>query len=163
MELLSRYVESMCQCVLTKGMEFNSVGEYLHLFGICDRWETPPDYWSQPLPKHIGVIVWGPEYHHPEWHNLGDASLFMPTITEWWEPTDKNDTSATICNRDNYLRTNSFNEVRITFMKNITGNGYTFLGVYTLAPLSSPRRLVWQRVADHLDLRHLDQLSLLYQ
>lgn len=161
--LLSRYVESIRQCVLTKGMEFPSVGEYLSLFGICDRQATPPSFWSQPLPKHLGIIIWGPEYQHPEWHNQGDASRLMPTITEWWTPIDKCDTSAAIRNHDNYLRSTSFHELRITFMKNITGDGYTFLGIYGLSTESSPQRLVWKRVADHLDLRHLDQLELLRQ
>jgi len=163
LNLLARYVESLSQCMLTKGAVFQSVGEYLHLFGICDRLATPPSYWSQPLPEHLGIIIWGPEYQHPEWHNQGDASHLMPTITEWWTPTDKDDTSTVIRNRDNYLRTTSFHELRITFMKNITGDGYTFLGIYGLAATSSPQRLVWQRVADKLDLRHLDQLEHLRQ
>ncbi len=162
-DLLTRYVESLRQCQLTKGAEFQSVGEYLHLFGICDGQATPPSYWSQPLPEHLGIIIWGPEYQHPEWHNQGDATHLMPTITEWWTPTEKDDASADIRNHDNYLRASSFHELRITFMKNITGSGYTFLGVYGLSTASSPQRLVWQRVADHLDLRHLDQLELLRQ
>ena len=162
-DLLTRYVESLRQCQLTKGAEFQSVGEYLHLFGICDGQAPPPSYWSQPLPEHLGIIIWGPEYQHPEWHNQGDATHLMPTITEWWTPTEKDDASAEIRNHDNYLRASSFHELRITFMKNITGSGYTFLGVYGLSTASSPQRLVWQRVADHLDLRHLDQLELLRQ
>ena len=66
-------------------------------------------------------------------------------------------------NADNYLRATSFHEKRITFMKGLCGEGYTFLGVYTLAPDSSPRRLVWQRVADQIDLRNLEELESLRQ
>lgn len=162
-DLLHRYIESLEQSMLTIGQTFGSVGEYLSLFGICDRQDTPLFYWSQPLPKHLDIIIWGPEYQHPEWHNQGDAAHLMPTITEWWTPTDKDGTSASLRNQDNYLRATSFHELRITFMKNITDNGYTFLGIYGLSTDSSPQRLVWQRVADHLDLRHLDQLELLRQ
>jgi len=159
--LLSRFSESLCQCVLTKGEQFQSVVEYLRLFGIGDRHSIPPNYWSQPLPDRLGIILWGPVFQHPEWHNLGDPAQLMPTITEWWIPADGSDTSAATRNADNYLRATSFRELRITFMKGIVGEGYTFLGIYALAPESSPQRLVWQRVADRLDLRHLDGLDLL--
>lgn len=162
-DLLTRYAESLSQCMLAKGDEFQSVGEYLSLFGICDKQETPDSYWSQPLPNHLGIVIWSPEYQHPEWHNQGDAAHLMPTITEWWTPTDADATSADIRNHDNYLRSVTFNELRITFMKNVTGEGYTFLGIYKLAPSSTPQRLVWQRVANQVDLRHLDQLELLRQ
>ena len=157
-DLLTRYVESLRQCQLTKGAEFQSVGEYLHLFGICDGQATPPSYWSQPLPEHLGIIIWGPEYQHPEWHNQGDAAHLMPTITEWWTPRGSR-TDDTERNADNYLRATSFHELRITFMKNLTSEGYTFLGIYRLSHKSSPRRLVWQRVAERLDLRHLEDLE----
>jgi len=162
-DLLQRYAEGLRQHIFTIGQTFDNVGDYLHLLGICDKQSIPSIYWSQPLPHHTGIIIWGPEYQHPEWHNQGDASHLMPTITEWWTPTDKGDTSAVIRNRDNYLRATSFHELRITFMKNITGDGYTFLGVYGLATTSSSQRLVWQRVANQVDLRHLDQLELLRQ
>lgn len=162
-DLLYRYIESLEQNMLTIGQTFGCAGEYLSLFGICDRQATPPFYWSQPLPDHLGIIIWGPEYQHPEWHNQGDATHLMPTITEWWTPTDNGNTTTDHRNQDNYLRAISFHELRITFMKDITGNGYTFLGIYGLSTASSPQRLVWQRVADQLDLRHLDQLELLRQ
>ena len=48
-------------------------------------------------------------------------------------------------------------------MKIYAKKGYTFLGIYKLAPSSTPQRLVWQRIAERLDLRHLDQLDLLRQ
>ena len=102
-----------------------------------------------------GIRSWG--------RNVGDTSHLMPTITEWWTPTDADATLADIRNHDNYLRSVSFNELRITFMKNITSEGYTFIGIYKLAPSSTPQRLVWQRIAERLDLRHLDQLDLLRQ
>ena len=71
--------------------------------------------------------------------------------------------TATVRNADNYLRATSFRELRITFMKGITGEGYTFLGIYSLASSSTPEQLVWQRVSEHLDMRRLDHLEHLRQ
>lgn len=158
LDILGQYVEKLEQHVLVLGQTFANVREYLQLFGVTDGTFTPPVYWSQSLPHHLGIILWGPEFQHPEWHNQGDASRLMPTITEWWTPLDAG-IGYTERNADNYLRATSFRELRITFMKNLTGGGYTFLGIYRLAPASSPRRLVWQRLADRLDLRHLEILD----
>ena len=158
LDLLHRFAEDSKREIITKGQIFGSMAEYLFLLGIQDEQDIT-NYWSRPLPGYTGIIVWAPEYHHPEWHNEGDAAQLMPTITEWWTPTDESDALADIRNYDNYLRAASFRELRITFMKGLNGQGYTFLGIYSLASASSPRRLLWQCVADRLDLRHLDRLE----
>ena len=151
--------------VLRSGQNFTSTGDYLRLFGITDN--SHP--WSQSLPHHHGIIVWGPEYLHPEWHNEGNADSLMPTITEYWTPCGNNETSphsVSTRNADNYLRAISFNELRITFMKGISRNKsaddstYTFLGIYRLhRGLSDSTHLVWQRVAEDCDLANLDYLE----
>ena len=148
--------------VLHAGDSFASVDEYLDLFGAQDR-HAP---WSVPVPQHPGLIIWGPKYQHPDWHNEGNADRLMPTITEYWQPADTTGftpTAVAIRNADNYLRVKSFAELRITFMKDLPGTQtFTFLGVYGLDTLASDTtRLVWKRVAKECDLGHLDRLYLL--
>ena len=87
----------------------------------------------------------------------------MPTITEYWQPSDTTGfapTTIAIRNADNYLRVKTFAELRITFMKELSGDSsYTFLGVYGLDTIASDTtRLVWKRLATECDLAHLDCL-----
>ena len=155
LDILQSYVSAKSQRVILKGQTFVSLNDYFALFGIFTENHMP---WSQPLPDHLGIIIWSPEYNHPEWHNEGDPSLLMPTITEWWTPHDATINPAER-NADNYLRAISFRELRITFMKGIHKDKYTFLGVYGLAPESSTQRLVWKRLTDKIDLHDLGQLE----
>jgi len=116
------------------------------------------------IPNQPGLIIWGPEYNHPDWHNEGNADSLMPTITEYWQPADTTDlTHAVIAlrNADNYLRAKSFAELRITFMKGLPGDSaFTFLGIYALdIAASDTTRLVWKRVTTECDLRRLDRLQ----
>lgn len=151
--------------VLLSGQVFSSTSDYLNLFGITST--SHP--WSQSLPHHDGIILWGPEYHHPEWHNEGTVDSLMPFITEYWTPADSTNIPAEIAvarNKDNYLRATTFNELRITFMKGIgrddeaEDSTYTFLGIYRLnREKSDSSRLVWQRVAEECDLTNLDYLE----
>lgn len=122
-------------------------------------------YWDQPLPHHEGIVVWGPEYHHPQWHNDGERDSLMPTITEWWSPADsiaapQQDLLAAAKNANLYFTVERTNELRITFMKNLTDTGYVFLGVYRIdRQQSDSTHLVWERVADNCDLSNLDYLQ----
>lgn len=146
--------------ILHAGQTFATVDDYLDIFDAHDR-QTP---WSVPVPNHPGLIIWGPRYHHPDWHNEGNADSLMPTITEYWQPADTTGfTPAAIAirNADNYLRVTSFAELRITFMVGLPGKpSYTFLGVYCLDELcSDTARLVWKRIATECDLNHLDLLN----
>lgn len=153
------------QSVLRSGQVFSSTSDYLNLFGITST--SHP--WSQPLPHHDGIIIWGPKYHHPEWHNEGTVDSLMPFITEYWTPADSDNIPAEIAvarNKDNYLRATTFNELRITFMKGIVRDDetedstYTFLGIYRLnLEKSDSSRLVWQRIAEECDLSNLDDLE----
>lgn len=145
--------------VLHAGETFATTDEYLDLFDAQDR-QAP---WSVPVPNHPGLIIWGAKYKHPDWHNEGNADSLMPTITEYWYPSDTTGfTPAAIAirNADNYLRVKSFAELRITFMKELSGDSsYTFLGVYGLDTIASDTtRLVWKRLATECDLAHLDCL-----
>lgn len=145
--------------ILHSGQTFATNDAYLQLFGINDS----ANPWSQPLPHHTGIIVWGPEYQHPNWHNEGNADSLMPTITEFWQPADTSEASLKVMvtrNADNYLRATSFRELRITFMKGLADTTYTFLGIYRLdLNESDSTRLVWQRVATECDLSNLNYLE----
>lgn len=146
--------------ILKKGQTFATYQDYLALFGIHAE-----DYlWGQRLPHHPSISIWGPQYHHPEWHNDGDSAQFLPTITERWEPTDGSADSVFIATRnsDRYLTYLHMNELRITFMKGLTpdGDSLTFLGVYRLdLAHSDVHHLTWERVADAVDLNRLDYLE----
>lgn len=146
--------------ILKKGKTFATYQDYLQLFGIHAE-----DYlWGQRLPHHPSISVWGPQYHHPEWHNEGDSAQLLPTIIERWEPTDGSADSVFIATRnsDRYLTYLHMNELRITFMRGLTpdGDSLTFLGVYRLdLNNSNTHHLTWERVADAIDLNRLDYLE----
>ena len=145
--------------ILKKGQTFASEHDYLALFGIHAE-----DYlWGQRLPHHPSISVWGPQYHHPEWHNDGDSAQLLPTITEWWEPTDGSADSVFIATRnsDRYLTYLHMNELRITFMRGLTpGDSLTYLSVYRLdLNHSNTHYLTWERVAEDIDLSRLDYLE----
>jgi len=148
--------------LLKRGQVFATCSDYLRLFGITNQ----DHYWDQPLPHHEGIVVWGPEYHHPQWHNDGDRDLLMPTITEWWEPadstTDEKERELLMAERNNhlYFTVMRTNELRITFMKNLIDTSYVFLGVYRAdQEHSDSTHVVWERVADECDLSNLAYLE----
>ena len=145
--------------MLRLGQSFASTDDYLRLFGVTES----PTPWSVALPHHQGIIIWGPEYNHPEWHNEGNTDSLCPTILEYWQPIDTTTNTAEAVkmrNADNYLRVTSFKELRVTFMKNVQDSTYTFIGVYRLDPQhSDSTRLMWQRVLDYCDLHQLDYLE----
>ncbi|MBR1799870.1 MAG: hypothetical protein IJ767_00020 [Bacteroidaceae bacterium] len=147
--------------VLKQGQKFPSCGEYLSLFGIRSS-DTP---WHEPLPHHPSIAVWGPQYHNPNWHNDGNPDSLMPTITEYWEPTEIEDTLAvrTVLdkmNREGYYMSRRLNEVRITFMRDLIDSSYVFLGVYRFSlEHSDTTHIVWERVAKECDLSQLAYLE----
>ena len=148
---------------LRTGEVFATNAAYLSLFGI----EPDTSWWDEPLPQHDGVYIWGPEYQNPQWHNEGQRDSLMPTITEYYTPAEGLNLSDSLAaaltaekNRSRLFFAQRYDELRITFMKNLTDTGYVFLGVYRVdRNASDSTRLVWQRVADELDLRHLDRLE----
>jgi len=147
--------------ILKIGQRYDSPQQYLRLFGIiADKY-----LWGQQVPNHPNISVWGPRYHHPEWHNDGDSARMLPTITEWWEPQNHSDSVAKVLrNTDRYLQYRRMDELRITFMKDLVDTGYVFLGVYRLSlSQSDTTRCVWQRVADEVDLHDIDKLEKLRQ
>ena len=143
--------------IIRIGQRFDSPQQYLRLFGIiADKY-----LWGQQVPNHPGISIWGPKYHHPEWHTDGDSAKMLPTITEWWESPDSSDSvAAAIRNSDRYLQYRRMDELRITFMKDLVDTGYVFLGVYRLSlSKSDTTRCIWQRVADEVDLHDIDKLE----
>jgi len=144
--------------ILKKGQKFQTYHDYLKLFGITDTVR----YWGKVHPKYPNISIWGPEYHNPHWHNEGDPSQMMPTITERWAPPGEDPKLITIRNRDNYNHERRVNEVRITFMKNLVDSGFVFLGVYRMAVTQSDTtHCVWERILEECDLNNLDYLETL--
>ena len=143
--------------VIKIGQHFDTPQEYLRRFDII----ADAYLWGQVVPGHPNISVWGPAYHHPEWHNDGDSARMLPTITEWWEPPVITDSVAVSKrNLDRSIHYRRMNELRITFMKNLVDTGYVFLGVYRLSmSQSDTTRCVWERVTDEVDLHNLDRLE----
>ena len=148
--------------VLQKGQDcFRSTDEYLKLFGI----ECADTAWFQQVPGLNHVYVWGPEYGNPTWHNEGDSTQLMPTITEYWQPTEDGQVTHSaeyvkLANEKLYYERLQANELRITFMKNIAGSYYIFLGVYEMdKEKSTPEKTVWKRISDYCDPSHPARLE----
>ena len=60
------------------------------------------------------------------------------------------------------LHQRDLNELRITFVRGLTpdGDSLTFCGVYRMdMSLSNFHHVTWRRVADRIDLEHLDYLE----
>ena len=140
------------------GDTFSSPHEYLKLFGI----HAKEKLWGQILPRHPNISVWGPDYHNKEWHNEGDKSKMMPTITEYWKPEGVDSARIVERNIDQFNHCSRLNEIRVTFMKNLIDTNYVYLGVYRMSmELSDSSKVVWERVAEECDLNKLDYLELL--
>lgn len=140
------------------GDTFSSPHEYLKLFGI----HATEKLWGQILPRHPNISVWGPNYRHSEWHNEGDKSKMMPTITEYWKPEGVDSDQIVQRNIDHFNHNSRLNEIRITFMKNFVDTNYVYLGVYRMSmELSDSTKVVWERVAEECDLNKIDYLELL--
>ena len=138
------------------GDSFSSPHEYLKLFGI----HAKEKLWGQILPHHPNISVWGPDYHNKEWHNEGDKSKMMPTITEYWKPEGADSARIVERNIDQFNHCSRLNEIRVTFMKNLIDTNYVYLGVYRLSlDLSDSTKVVWERVANECDLNNLDYLE----
>lgn len=148
---------------LTLGQKFSSYDEYLRLFGVT----ATDTQWSQPVPHHDHIILWGPQYNHPEWHNSGNPDSFMPTITEYWEPANAEMTpdlrrTLQVMRTISYQVTRRYNDIRITFMRDLVDSNFTFVGVYRMSlSKSDTTKIVWERVAEECDLDRLGYLELL--
>lgn len=146
--------------VITLGQRFGSYDDYLTLFGI----QADDTLWGQRLPHHPYISVWSPQWRHWRWHNDGDSARLLPTITEHWEPDDgsADSTLVAVRNNDHYLAQRDLNELRITFVRGLTpdGDSLTFCGVYRMDMAESNfHHVTWRRVADRIDLEHLDYLE----
>lgn len=150
------------QRVLHAGLDaFVSIDDYLSLLGM-----QPSDTaYFQLVPGTDLVYAWGPEYGNPVWHNEGDSSLLMPTITEYWTPRPEDEDYQSeqyvrLANEKLYYERLDRDELRITFMRDIRDSLYLFLGIYAMdRELSTREKFVWRRVADSLDLGYLTQLG----
>lgn len=157
-QVFSKSSDQSSAYTLKVGDKFSSPHEYLKLFGI----HATEKLWGQILPRHPNISVWGPNYRHTEWHNEGDKSKMMPTITEYWKPEGVDSDQIVQRNIDHFNHNSRLNEIRITFMKNLVDTNYVYLGVYRMSmELSDSTKVVWERVAEECDLNKLDYLELL--
>jgi len=157
-QVFSKSSDKSSAYTLKVGDKFSSPHEYLKLFGI----HAKEKLWGQILPRHPNISVWGPNYRHTEWHNDGDKSKMMPTITEYWKPEGVDSDQIVQRNIDHFNHNSRLNEIRITFMKNLVDTNYVYLGVYRMSmELSDSTKVVWERVAEECDLNKLDYLELL--
>ena len=142
--------------VLRIGQTFKTPHDYLRVFGIVAK----DSLWGRPIPHHSDIWAWGPMYHHPRWHNDGDSAQLLPTITEYWEHPSIDKQASERRNKDHYYLYKRLNELRIAFVKNLVDTGYVFTGVYRMSvELSDTTKTVWVRVADEVNLDHLDYLE----
>ena len=143
--------------ILRKGECFATYQDYLSLFGIT---EATDHLWSQPLPHHSGIIVFGGQYKHPRWGNLGDSTDLLPTRTEYWHDDNLPPEVGKEVIREHYYVQRESNRLIITFMKDLVDTCFVFCGVYRMSlEQSDTTHVVWERVADRLDLRNLDYLE----
>jgi hypothetical protein len=147
--------------IIHKGQTFAHYDDIHRLFGIQVRDDAP---WYQSVPHNDGLFVWTPQYQNPNWHNEGDSALLFPTITEYWEPDSlkedpKSQQLLQHMNSTGYFLALRMNDIRITFMQNLTDSGFVFLGVYRISlSESNTNHIVYERVADDCDLTRLGDL-----
>lgn len=165
--------------VLVAGKDtFKTYQDYLRLFNIVDsqnvaltrninslntifKQKKEEDiWWYKELKGLPNVYLWGPEYHHPIWHNDGDSTLLLPTINEYLDSKKvKNDIEKSVVDMSDDPNQPFYKqELRITFMSNIGGDGYIFLGVYA-AQKQDRHHSTWRRVSTKLDLDNLSDLE----
>ena len=144
--------------IIRMGQKFASFNDYLQLFGIVTN-ERP---WSQPLPGHPDIYIWGHDYHGI-WRSEGDLDSLMPTITEYCY-MDTDPFAARMRNIDHYNELRYRNEMRINFIKGLNDSTFTFLGVYVVdREKSDTTHIVWNRIAEECDLSNLNYLETLRQ
>ena len=149
---------SSSKYVLTIGQKFKRHQDYLKLFGILN----PKVLYGQQVPNHPSIWTWGPTYHHRHWHNEGDSAKMLPTITEYWTGEGATKEATAIRNTQQYFHYLRLNELRIAFVKNLVDSNFVFTGVYRMSlVLSDTTKLVWERVAEEVDLNNLDYLETL--
>ena len=142
--------------IIRMGDRFSTYDSYLSRFGI----KATERKYSQPLPHHAGIVVFGGEYHHPNWGNEGDPGRLLPTRTEHWHDDNATPEVEVMQNRQHYYAQWESNRLNITFMKNLVDTGFVFCGVYRMSlEQSDTTHVVWERVAEEIDLRHLDYLE----
>ena len=112
------------------------------------------------MPHHPALKLWGPTYHHPYWHNEGDSAKMLPTIDEYYINPDKPMEVSIMRNIAQYWLYLRINEIRLAFVKNLVDTGYVFTGAYRMSlEHSDTTHILWERVADEVDLEHLEYLE----
>ncbi|MBR4387886.1 MAG: hypothetical protein IKT00_01755, partial [Prevotella sp.] len=148
--------------VLHQGQTFATYDDYLSLFGL--KSDVDHDFFIR-LPGYEFTVLWAPRYQHPDYHNEGDSSQMMPTVTEYYHPADYPTDTASMAelakvNKERYITAIRNDEIRLIFMKNLVDTSFVFLGVYRVSStLSDTARVVWRRVTTDFDPNHLEVLK----
>ena len=142
--------------ILKMGTRFPDYESYLALFGITDLSGQP---WSKSLPHVDNIIVFGGMYDHPSWGNLGDTTQLMPTRTERLNPSLLDNKHEHEKLRGHYFAQLESNHLMITFMRNMPDSTFVYCGVYRVRlHESDTTQVVWERVAEDIDLDNLESL-----
>ena len=142
--------------ILRIGQKFATYDDYLQLFGVTDC-EMP---YSVAVPHHTNIILFGGEYHHPKWGNEGDSAKLLPTFTYSYRNPDVSPEVVARRNADHYQLQRESNRLAITFMKNLVDSNFVFIGVYRMALAhSDTTKITWERVAEEVDITHLEYLE----
>ena len=142
--------------VLRIGQKFATYEDYLQLFGITDCEIA----YTVPVPHHTNIILFGGQYKHPNWGNEGDTADLLPLRFERWRSDYFSAEMEAVFNRERYDIEKESKRLIITFMKNLVDTGFVFCGVYRMSlEQSDTTRLVWERVADELDLLNIEYLE----
>lgn len=144
--------------VLHKGQTFATYDDFLPLFGIT----ATESRHFQFIPGDEEIVVWSPQYHNPNYHNDGNPDSLMPTITEYWTPTNYDELTETVKEtvrqrqKETYYNYLGKKQVRIVFMKDLFDSTFVFLGIYRFSPqLSDTTKMVWIRAADQCNLDNI--------
>lgn len=123
-------------------------------------------WWYRPLRGLPKVCLWAPTFHHPVWHNEGDSTLLMPTITEYAD-RQRGRTEAEKAVLYRAVNTNEAHyrqELRVVFMSGLGTDSFIFLGAYVLDKGATDEgHSVWRRVSREVDLDDLPALERLRQ
>ena len=142
--------------VLRIGQKFATYEDYLQLFGITDC-EIP---YTVPVPHHTNIILFGGQYKHPNWGNEGDSAKLLPTFTYSYRNPDVAPEIVALRNADHYQLQRESNRLAITFMKNLVDSNFVFIGVYRMSLAhSDTTKITWERVAEEVDITHLEYLE----
>lgn len=144
--------------ILRIGDKFATYEDYLQLFGVTEC-ELP---YTVPVPHHTNMILFGGQYKNPTWGNEGDSAKLLPTFTYSYRNSDVPPEVVASRNAEHYQLQRESNRLAITFMKDLVDTNFVFIGVYRMSlSRSDSTQITWERVAEEVNIAHLEYLELL--